>query len=289
MGPQDTTQSDWEDNLLDYLFGAMPPDEAARFERGLIECQEHVALAQRYTQVIGVLGTAVPPAEPPDGHKDRFMARLAVTPQERPASGLAGDSTEQPARMPGLTVVAGPTLAGETPQPAPRPLPSDGAEKPAPVDIAAARQERTRTSWAIAVASVAAALALFFGVWAFILNSNRGSGPIAPGYEALVIQPQGEYTSTAVVLFNRDTLDAHFYSSNLQPLPPDKVYELWLLPAQGDPVPAGVFTGDPAGRATHLHTADRPLRNYVGFAVTIENAPGTRSPEGPIIMAGTFQ
>ncbi len=32
-----------------------------------------------------------------------------------------------------------------------------------------------------------------------------------------------------------------FLANNMPQLPPEKIYELWLIPASGAPIPAGVF------------------------------------------------
>ncbi len=283
--------SDWEDNLLDYIFGAMPADDAALFERNLMACQERVALAQSYKQVIGVLGAAVPPAEPPEGHKARFMALIAATPQERPApaepTSAAEDAQQPMPRRQGLTVVSGARsasndgpdtihVAARTPQAAPI------------TSIGMARSGRAMERWAYAAAGLAAMLAIFFGLLALTRGNDIN---IPPGYRLQAIVPQEEYTASAVALFNPNTQDTTIYASGLETLPEGKVYELWLLQPEGagNPVPAGVFRGDPAGNATHKHVAGQPIRQYTGFAVTIEDAPGKPAPEGPIIMAGQYR
>ena len=299
---QNIDQPSWEDNLLDYMFGALPPDEAARFERELSACQERVVLAQRYREVIGLLGSVAPPAEPPPGHKDRFLARLALTPQEQPSLAPTeqlddGAATTSPASMPGLVVVAGPpasrdTEAGEPGQLAtPRLVPLDRIEPSGTKQTVSPQWAQPR--WAVAFASVAAALALLLGLWAFTLNSElgrvRGQVNIPPGYQSLAILPQEPYTATAVAIFNPNARDATIHATGLEALPEGKVYELWFLPAEGNPVPAGTFRGDPAGRAVHTQSASQPLSNYAGFAVTIEDAPGSQTPQGPIIMAGKYR
>jgi len=57
-------------------------------------------------------------------------------------------------------------------------------------------------------------------------------------------QPQGK----AFYLRNKSSLV--FLASNLAPLPPDKIYELWLFPPTGAPIPAGLFKPDAKGNAT---------------------------------------
>ncbi len=57
-------------------------------------------------------------------------------------------------------------------------------------------------------------------------------------------QPQGK----AIYLRRKGSLI--FLANNLAPLPPQRAYELWLLPPTGSPIPAGVFKPDSHGSAT---------------------------------------
>jgi anti-sigma-K factor RskA len=76
-------------------------------------------------------------------------------------------------------------------------------------------------------------------------------------------------------------------ATNLKPLPEDKTYELWVIPANGKaPVPAGLFRPDAAGTATLVLPplpAGIPAK---AFGVTIEKASGSDSPTTPIILSG---
>lgn len=75
-------------------------------------------------------------------------------------------------------------------------------------------------------------------------------------------------------------------ANNLAPLPADKVYELWLLPASGGaPMPAGTFKPDATGGGMMLHPMESAGINAKGFAVTIENEGGSQTPTMPIVMA----
>jgi len=66
------------------------------------------------------------------------------------------------------------------------------------------------------------------------------------------------------------------------PPPPGKVYELWTISA-GQPRPAGLFTVDASGRATHPVA---PTRSPVDvFAVTLEPEGGVPAPTGPMVLA----
>jgi hypothetical protein len=78
-----------------------------------------------------------------------------------------------------------------------------------------------------------------------------------------------------------------FQANNMEPLQPAKVYELWLIPANGsNPVPAGTFHPDEHGYASIVMP---PLPKGVqakAFGVTIENEGGSQTPTLPIVMVG---
>ena len=79
-----------------------------------------------------------------------------------------------------------------------------------------------------------------------------------------------------------------FQADNMAPLPSDKVYELWLIPADGgSPVPAGVFHPDEHGYASLIMPPLSKGMEAKAFGVTIENEGGSQTPTMPIIMVGT--
>jgi anti-sigma-K factor RskA len=94
-------------------------------------------------------------------------------------------------------------------------------------------------------------------------------------------QPQGK----AFYLRNRSSLV--FVANNMPALPPQKAYELWLIPAQGAPIPAGVFKPDAHGSATVVNPPLPAGTEAKAFAITVENEAGATSPTMPIIMMGT--
>lgn len=94
-------------------------------------------------------------------------------------------------------------------------------------------------------------------------------------------QPQGK----AFYLRNRSSLV--FIANNMPPLPPRRAYELWLIPAQGAPIPAGVFKPNARGSATVVNPPLPPNTEAKAFAITVENESGSTSPTMPIVMMGT--
>jgi anti-sigma-K factor RskA len=95
-------------------------------------------------------------------------------------------------------------------------------------------------------------------------------------------QPQGK----AFYLKNRSGLV--FVANNLPQLPPDKIYELWLIPPGAAPIPAGLFKPDARGNATVVNPPGLPAGvEAKTFAVTLESASGPHdAPHGTGVMQG---
>jgi anti-sigma-K factor RskA len=93
-------------------------------------------------------------------------------------------------------------------------------------------------------------------------------------------QPQGK----AFYLRRRNSLV--FLASNMPALPPQKAYELWLIPVSGAPIPAGVFKPDAHGSASVVNPPLPAGTEAKAFAITVENESGAATPTMPIVMMG---
>jgi len=94
-------------------------------------------------------------------------------------------------------------------------------------------------------------------------------------------QPQGK------AIYRPQTGSLVFLASNFVPLPPEKAYELWLLPTSGAaPIPVGVFKPDSRGSASVLMPSLPKDLQAKAFAITIEPETGSSTPTMPIILAG---
>jgi hypothetical protein len=62
---------------------------------------------------------------------------------------------------------------------------------------------------------------------------------------------------------------------------------LWLIPAQGAPISAGVFKPDAHGSATVVNPPLPAGMEAKAFAITVENEAGATRPTLPIVMMGT--
>jgi anti-sigma-K factor RskA len=75
-------------------------------------------------------------------------------------------------------------------------------------------------------------------------------------------------------------------ANNLEAIPADKRYQLWLIPANGSaPMPAGLLRVEPDGSAMMMHTMETPGVEAKAFAVTIEPLHGSNTPTMPLVMA----
>jgi anti-sigma-K factor RskA len=93
-------------------------------------------------------------------------------------------------------------------------------------------------------------------------------------------QPQGK------AIYVRDRASLIFLASNLRKLPPQKAYELWLIPTSGAPIPAGIFQPDAHGSATVINPPLPAGVEAKAFAMTVEPEQGSSTPTMPIVMMG---
>ncbi|MGA7697603.1 MAG: anti-sigma factor [Candidatus Sulfotelmatobacter sp.] len=93
-------------------------------------------------------------------------------------------------------------------------------------------------------------------------------------------QPQGK----AFYLRNRGSLV--FLANNMPALPPQKAYELWLIPTSGNPIPAGVFKPDARGNASVVNPPLAAGTEAKAFAITVEDEAGSAAPTTPAVMVG---
>jgi anti-sigma-K factor RskA len=112
------------------------------------------------------------------------------------------------------------------------------------------------------------------GAMQVALHVNTGTVP--------KLDPEGHATylpKTGALVFVADHLD---------PLQPQKTYELWLLPAQAGqaPIPAGLFKPDANGNASVVMPTLPKGVTAKGFGVTVENEGGALTPTAPIVLAG---
>lgn len=67
-----------------------------------------------------------------------------------------------------------------------------------------------------------------------------------------------------------------FMGANMPQLAADRIYELWVMPPAGKPVPDGLFKRQPDGTAIFVGTG--PVTNVSAIAVTVEPEGGSEQP-----------
>ena len=88
--------------------------------------------------------------------------------------------------------------------------------------------------------------------------------------------------------YMRKTGTVVFTAQHLLPLPPEKTYQLWLVPASGTkPMPCGTFKPDANGNAAMVMPYAEKDAWPKMFAVTIEAEGGSQTPTMPLVMAGS--
>ncbi len=93
-------------------------------------------------------------------------------------------------------------------------------------------------------------------------------------------QPQGK------VFYLRSRSSLVLLANNLPALPAQKAYELWLIPTNGAPIPAGVFKPDAHGSASVVNPPLPAGAEAKAFAITVENEAGSATPTLPLVMVG---
>jgi anti-sigma-K factor RskA len=109
----------------------------------------------------------------------------------------------------------------------------------------------------------------------------------APDAVQVSLSPQAEPRKPhATAIYSPSQRRLMLVASNLAPVPAGKAYELWIIPTEGAPIPAGMFHPDEHGNSVML---DHALPEGVvakAFAVTLEDAAGSDKPTSPILIVG---
>jgi anti-sigma-K factor RskA len=77
-------------------------------------------------------------------------------------------------------------------------------------------------------------------------------------------------------------------ASRLPVAPAGKTYEMWIVPKQGVPLPAGLFQSGADGVALNLRPGPIDLNTTGAVAVTLENEGGSPTPTLPILIAAAL-
>jgi anti-sigma-K factor RskA len=262
-----------QDELALYAMQALTPAEAAEVGahvRTCAECREELARAQGDLALVAM---SVEQAAAPKGARARFLERVAAD------AAQVGGEEQRYVRA---------TVRG-------------------PVTAMPVRRARW-TGW-VAWGAVAALLVLAVGLemrvrsldeqlrqQAGLIEEQKASNAKAQMVMELLSAPSAQHVTlvaakskpapTAKTVYMASHGALLMQASNLEPLPGNKTYELWVIPMKGAPVPAGMFRPDAAGNASVVMLDLPKGMEAKAFGVTVENAGGASTPTMPIVLAG---
>lgn len=263
-----TGHEQYRDDLALYAVGALSSEESERLELHLAECSACREELNGLNEAAAQIALAVEPAAPPAHFREQLMARL----EEQTSAAVV--------RREGRLRVSGRQYQG-----------------------------RSAWFWAPAFATFVFILA-FVAVWiqnrrlagenrelADRLATSRQNLEQAGELIHALTAPDAQHVSLVAAGAKVQPEAKAVYSSrdhslvlladHLNPLPAHKIYELWLLPANGShPLPAGTFKPDERGSAALVLSQFGDGVAAKGFAVTVENEPGSAAPTMPIVLSG---
>lgn len=255
-----------------YALGALDGEEKTTFEshlRTCAACRQQLAEAQALSALIGL---SAPQVAPPPSVKESLMKRV----QEEPK------------------VKAAPVAETRTTQVTPVP-----------------RKKHWGLRFSLGFAAIAVLLAFAtYGLWKLNehhiqqinvlqakLQAAQGQATQdaedihamtavvgAPDTIHVTLQEQaGGPPGQAHVLYNA-RLGVVVYSGELAPAPTNKSYQLWLVPASGAPVSAGLVAPNQEAQAAVVHLPEGLVPK--AFAVTVEPKGGNPQPTGAKVLIG---
>jgi anti-sigma-K factor RskA len=247
----------FEEDLDLYALGALDSEEALELESHLEACPECKQKVEEARARVALLALAAPLKAPPRRVKDRLLKQIA--------SRRAG---QHPARLVAFWQWAAPALAGLSLVLAgwAVTLRNENNELYRQVHELEGRQHTMGAE----LTRARAVLDLLTAPDTAKVTLVAGEAPPAP---------QGK-------VFYHPQKGMLFYATNLPQLPTGKTYQLWLVPAQGNPISAGIFQTDAHGNGEVLLPQLPAGVAAKAFAVTIEPAGGVPQPTGPKVLIG---
>jgi anti-sigma-K factor RskA len=259
-----------------YALNALTPDERDAFEAELAESEflRHEATELADTAVL--LGAATDPVQPPPSLKASIMDRIASMPQLPPLPSSAAESAPDEAEPEVAQLVA-------VDQPAVEETPTAGERK---------AQARWFSRPVMVLAGAAAVIGLVAGGGAIVNTVNDAQTRQVMADRLAEINKAGDTQQavsdvtgggTATLVWSNELLAAALIVDGVDPLPGDKVYELWYIGEDTGPRPAGTFTVDDDGTVWSVLDGDMQAGDAV--AVTVEPRGGSKKPTGVPVVA----
>lgn len=251
-----------------YAAGALTRDEAEAFARHVFEekCEICAGELRDFQATTGLLSHTAPVVAPSASARDRLMAQARAVEDAR--SAQAARSAARPAASRWREWVLG--LATAT-----------AIVGVVYVQNSNARLQRLNDELTGRVASLEDQL-----------NTQRVQLATFTSPEVRVLDLAGQNQNARAqgrIFWNRRENRWLFYAKDLPRLGPDQIYQLWFVPATGNPVSAGIFNADTAGAANISITVPPDIGPLKAAAVTTEPAGGLPQPSGAFALLGAIE
>lgn len=262
-----------------FVLGALEPDEMAAVRLHLAACPEAHAEVLELGSVVPALFEAVEITEPSAGLRGRILEAARAG---RDASSAATPTIAAAERDASLTPIAIPSIGTSRPAQGPRRFDGQGL-RPAwiAVGLAAVLAVVALGSWNLQLRSEADALGAYRDGVLQVLDLAAAPG----GQLAVLSDPDHRTTASGIAGVGSDGRVA-VVMRDLMPTAGAQVYEVWLVGADGAPLPIGGFAVGSAGTAAFTTTATGTAEGVV-VALTLEPGPGATTPTMPLVAAGT--
>jgi len=254
-----TTHEQFAEDLPLYALGSLAGEERAAVQRHLAECAACRRELQRLEGDMALLALSASGPAPPQRARQRLQLAIAREPRPRSVAMRRPWWTLAPVFACAVLALFSILLWREN-----------------------ARQRDRIEIWKAQAEQNQAALQQAKDVLALL------TAPDAMHVTLVAAQSRPQPAAKAIYLPRRGSLA--FFASNLEPLPPQKTYELWLVPAKGGaPMPAGMFRPDARGNAMLLMPRMAEGIEAKTFAVTVEPEGGSATPTMPMVLVGAGQ
>jgi anti-sigma-K factor RskA len=260
----------FEENLELYALGALEDEESRAFAEHLKACSECAARLGQIRSELALVGLGAPTAIPPVKARQALLESIRAEKAQQ-ATGRRMPTAAPPPRLAWLTPVAllpalvlGATIVW---------LGAQNERMTHEVQQLVRAAGRLRAERDELEISSRRAQAI-----AQVLTASDTLAVTLSAAEARPA-PQGR------VFYN----PAHgliFYAANFPALPEGRIYQLWLVPASGNPVSAGVFNTDQRGNGSVVLPSLPKHLSVKAFVVTVEPGEGQPQPTGKKVLIG---
>jgi anti-sigma-K factor RskA len=245
------------DDLSLYALGALQGEERLAVEKHLQDCPDCRHELVQLQGDLALLALSASGPKPPLRSRERLMAAIAQEPRRTPVRLVKRKTwwTALEWAAAAATVAVLTLLLRQN---------TDLRQRVAALEVNSTGQQKQLLQAKELIATLTSADAVHFTLVA---------GKTPP-------QPQGK------AIYIRSTSTLVFLASNMPELPPQKTYELWLIPTSGAPIPAGLFRPDAHGSAALIKPPLPAGIEAKTFAITVEPRPGSAAPTSTPIMVG---